>query len=761
MTAGTLLRAGWSRIARLAVLLFALSALLSVLPVIRELQVRLTDSFFRFAAPPLSSSSPVLVLIDDESLRSQGRWPWSREVLAQLTQRLTDAGAQVVGLDILLSEPQSPAADASLRQALGTRAVLVDKIGAYPDGPRWTEPLPEFARKAGAVGHALAVLDGDSVCRRFPPREVSTEGPRWAFAVEVAVRVDPKRTAAFLSAYGLDFQEDSPVTIATPLLVPIYFRHGGFETISAAAVLAGKTGERVRGRPVLVGFGPAEISDRVITPISGGLPTLGVEVHGHILDSILGGRTLQDVSLLRSAVLLAILCVAVVLLFSRWRGWKALGLLLLVEGTVFAGALAAFAKWYRVLPVGTLMLAAALAPLLVYTSDLMTVERSQIRQLRELRRWLASRRQLAPGGDRVDISWRLELLHDLQTELGSLYELHETLLESTQDLVAIFDDGGHLLLKNRSFAQRFGTDEQPRMSLDELQARLVGSQDAPLVSTARGTEGEANVGEALYFVRIVPLPPTTLSPGGGTVVLLTDLATRVERDRARAEALGFIAHELRTPLVSIQGFAEGMLRYPGSPSFAVAPETIFRESKRLLALINSYLDVLRLDAGARPLRLQAVKVGKMVGQVFDILQPLAAASGASLVFRGPEHIEVQADEPLLTGAVLNLVSNAIKYGQPGKEIVVSCAAANDALVLKVKNQGVCIRDSDLQRLFEPFYRTREAENTRTGSGLGLAFVKRIAEKHQGSVNIVNASDGVSFEIRLPAASLTLAAGESP
>ena len=81
---------------------------------------------------------------------------------------------------------------------------------------------------------------------------------------------------------------------------------------------------------------------------------------------------------------------------------------------------------------------------------------------------------------------------------------------------------------------------------------------------------------------------------------LTNLQTRVERDRARSEALAFITHELRTPLASIQGFADLMIRYPGSPDCDGAPETISWESKRLLALINSYLDVLRLDAARSP-----------------------------------------------------------------------------------------------------------------------------------------------------------------
>ena len=102
-------------------------------------------------------------------------------------------------------------------------------------------------------------------------------------------------------------------------------------------------------------------------------------------------------------------------------------------------------------------------------------------------------------------------------------------------------------------------------------------------------EGEVYLNNELYAMRIAPLPPTTMSPGGGTILTLTNLRTRVERDRARAEALGFITHELRTPIASIQGFAEIMMNYPGSEDCESAPETIYRESKRLLALISSYL----------------------------------------------------------------------------------------------------------------------------------------------------------------------------
>ena len=263
-------------------------------------------------------------------------------------------------------------------------------------------------------------------------------------------------------------------------------------------------------------------------------------------------------------------------------------------------------------------------------------------------------------------------------------------------------------------------------------------------------EMEITLDQELYSVRTSPLPPTNLSPRGGTIITLTNLRTRVERDRARAESLGFITHELRTPLASIQGFAELMMSYPDSPVCAAAPETIFRESKRLLALISSYLDVLRLDAGAKAVSQSRVDLMDIVRQVFDILQPLASAAAMRLVLESGDGASVTGDSALISGAVLNLVSNAIKYGQPGGDIRVRCHRDNEEVIISVHNLGKPVDPEEMARLFDPYFRASNAEKSKTGWGLGLAFVKRIAEKHGGSVRAESQESGTRFEIHLPA-----------
>jgi signal transduction histidine kinase len=747
----------WSERLGISLLLLLVVALFSLIPVVRDSELRVTDTFFRLAPKPSQRSPVVLVLIDDASLREYGRWPWSRELLGKLVRKIADSGSGVIGLDVLLSEPQSAEADAALQSALESsgRGVLVGKIGAFPDGPHWVEPLPAFSQAAVAVGHAHAVLDEDGICRRFPPLELTIDGPRWAFAVEVARRTDPQRAAAFLDQYHLPRNDDaSGISWAKPVLVRIPFRRGEFDTISASTVLHGTALiTRLEGRPVLIGFGGTEISDRLNTPLATELPAPGVEVHAQILDGILAGRLLHEIPTGFGALILVFTCMVVVVVFRRWRGWTSVAVLIALAIAVYAFAFLTFLYASRIVPAGAMLFAVTTGPLLVYAADLALVERSMTRQLIDLRSWLTAQEKTAQTKapavpDRQELSWKLALLQKLETELGSLYELHQTLLDSTQDLVVIFDEKGNLLLNNQPFAGVVAPISG--LTLEQLSTLWVSNGDAPLIATNGGHEGEVQLSGKLYAVRTVSLPPTRLSPGGGTLLTFTSLQTRVERDRARAEALAFITHELRTPLASIQGFADLMIRAPGSPDCDGAPETILWESKRLLALINSYLDVLRLDAGAKPVKSDVLELHDVARQVFEILRPLAAGANMHLVLDDGPSVVMVGDATLINGAVLNLVSNAIKYGKAGTDIEVGCFSSSDHVVISVRNQGKAIASGDIPHLFDPYYRAPEVQTAKPGWGLGLVFVKRIAEKHGGSVQVKSEPSSTVFEIHLPA-----------
>src|SRR5258708_26502276 len=338
----------------LNVLLVAVVGLLSLTYPVEELSRRTGDLYFRLRGSQGTSPHVVLILIDDASLERYGRWPWKRSLLAEVVRAASAEHPKVLGLDILLSETEDEANDRELAKALkdAGNTVLVAKISNSPQGRLWVEPLPLFAQTALAVGHAQAALGPDSICRSVPVRELSLEGPRWAFALEVA-RV---ASGTVLEDDGRELQigQRKIPTVGTSSramvagvqseslrFLPIDYRgqitpgekSPPFFAVSVVDLLGGKAGGQLQGKAVLIGFGSAEIGDRIPTPVSDRLPMPGVEIHANLIDAILAGRSLSP---LNGWLNLLVLCAFsfsstwVVLRWPVWRGLVALAALLAV-----------------------------------------------------------------------------------------------------------------------------------------------------------------------------------------------------------------------------------------------------------------------------------------------------------------------------------------------------------------------------------------------------------------------------------------------
>ena len=770
----------------LSALLFVLSILLNLTYPVEELSRRLGDVYFRVRGAQPTSQQVALVLIDDASISRYGRWPWSRTLLARLVRAASAQAPRALGLDIILSEPQDEAADRDLAEALASagNVVLAAKIGSSPEGDQWLEPLPLFAKSAAGTGHVHAVLGPDGICRSVPAREMTLEGPRRALALEVA-RVaratlfqDISETnRAGEGALATSVRDSSPERVSPDFLIVDYRGQTlpgqsppPFLSVSASDLLEGKAGEELRGKAVLVGFAATEMSDRLPTPVSDRLPMPGVEIHANLLDGLLAGRRLQPLGWSVQTLLLLGASLVLTYMVMRWPGVKGLLTLAALLLAGYGGGYLLFAYSQRVVELGPLLCVGLLVAPIAQLENLIVVDRGLTRGLRRLQRALqtatsemnASLREavLSDTSTRSeDLHWKLEVLNQLQEKLASLYAFDQTLLEAMQEGLAVFAWDGRLLFHNprwEHFCAKQGWNAAA--GLDEFVTALGDPQwrevRERLDQPGTRLESEVELGEGLWQARAILLP-SKAQPGSGTLmVVVTDLTARLERDRARAEALVFVTHELRTPLVSIQGFAEYLLRYPQAARGSGAAETIFRESRRLVAMINTYLDMLRLDSGARPLRQEVVNVKETVNQAERVIQPLAQSSQISL------RVEMDSDLPLLrgdpnliAGVLLNLLSNAVKYSAPGSEVRLRVLSRPDSVAFEVQNPGPVIPAEELTRLFEPFYRRREQEHAAPGWGLGLAFVKRIAEGHGGRVEATsNLVSGTCFRILLPSAS---------
>ncbi|MBZ5508215.1 MAG: CHASE2 domain-containing protein [Acidobacteriia bacterium] len=759
----------WGRWIRLNSVLLGLVFLVSLSFPVSTLSQKLNDFFFRLRRPLPVSTQVALVLIDDATLAQQGRWPWPRAKLAKLVRAVTEQKPKAIGMDILLPEAEDEQNDAALTSAIQSapNMVLATKISSSPTGKLWMDPLPRFAQAAKGVGHVQAMIDFDGLCRGIPIQEPSAEGLRPAFALKLAALVQPG-SAAEAEIFDVNTPGIEHMAALPPLLIDYrpQFEPGEanppFLVVSAADLLAGKRAEQLAGKTVLIGFGAIDVSDRLITPVSNQLPMPGVEINANVVDMVLSGRRLSRIGSAGQLGLLILMSVTALSAVVRYPGVRGLLLLIGMLAGGYLGTYFLFRDFHLLLAYGPLLVAGVLAAPIAQLENLLIVDREVTSRLQQLRQAITPHyghlRPAQPGSDLTSwpasdrLHWKLAALKELQAELSSLYSFNQTLLETMSEGLAVYGADGSLIFSNETWKNFCARQSVVMDKLSNVAELAGGWRDLAALPSEAGSwaENEVPLAEELWLFHAVRLPWTSFAEAGALLLIAEDITARRQRDQARSEALSFVTHELRTPLISIQGFSELLMRYPNSPATREAPSTIFRETNRLVAMINTYLEVLRLDAGARPLRLARTSIRTMVEHVEKVVQPLAASAKVSVRVKLDCDDEfVNCDETLISGALLNLVSNAIKYGAGGTEVLIRVTSTDQDVQFEVQNSGPVIPEAELEQLFERFYRPARSESI-PGWGLGLSFVRRISQQHGGRVQVSsNQSSGTTFAFTLP------------
>ena len=225
-----------------------------------------------------------------------------------------------------------------------------------------------------------------------------------------------------------------------------------------------------------------------------------------------------------------------------------------------------------------------------------------------------------------------------------------------------------------------------------------------------------------------------------------------ERDRYQ-QAIHFVAHEMRTPLSSIQGQSEMMGRFalPEDKKKQMV-ESINSESKRLARLIQTFLDVERLSEGQMQLKNEVFTTAAVVDACAKRVQPLAERK--KIVLHVDERLEghLHGDRELMEYAMYNLMTNAIKYSPAESEVWVTARQENGQVKVSVRDQGIGMDEQEQKKVFQKFYRTKRAEiSGEAGTGIGLSIVDQIVAHHGGKMELTSApGKGSCFTIVLPA-----------
>ena len=216
----------------------------------------------------------------------------------------------------------------------------------------------------------------------------------------------------------------------------------------------------------------------------------------------------------------------------------------------------------------------------------------------------------------------------------------------------------------------------------------------------------------------------------GAVILFMDVTEREQRDRLRREFSANVSHELKTPLTSISGFAElmkeGLVPPEKIPEFS---GDIYKESLRLIGLVNDIIQLSRLDENSTQFQRAPVDLYDLGEAVIERLEPVAARQSVALHLTG-EHAEILGVEQLLKEMIYNLLDNAIKYNVPNGSATLSIHESGEHVILTVSDTGIGIPYAHQPRVFERFYRVDKSHSKEVGgTGLGLSIVRHAAQYH--------------------------------
>ncbi len=695
----------------------------------------------------------VIVAIDDASLAQLGRFPWPRDIHAQLLDRLAPYKPRSVTLDLILSEASDQDADASLARSMAQAVpVLIPLHFPSPgsDGKPYdiVYPIPVLNKAAKGSGHVNVEQDSDGIVRRAMLCFNGGAGiGQWPHLTEQIYRTAhlQKASKAFRRA-----------PCGSTLLIP-YAPLASYTTISYADLLSSDVpADMLRGRDIMVGATALGLQDNFPVPFADGGVMPGVEIMANMLAAIKRDNyitqlsptlvnilTISPILLLmfaflklnpRIALLLSLGMFAVLLLGSGF----ALGAgIWFPPGAALAGLFVAYPLW------GWRRLQAV--------SDFMENELRELEEKGEAAPFLFN-----PESEPDIIGQQSAALASSIDNIRDLRRFLSDVISDMPDPMVVVDGKGRIVMSSDLADARSGQSVVGYPIQAVLKEAVVAEDWSKVRDYLKNLSVIVDQDDFVRFRSTVNRTftlrrsPIKRENGDilGQVYYLADISALAEAEVQREEMLSLLSHDMRAPQSAIIAALSGKLDI-------AAKNRIEKNARKTMQLAQDFVDMARM--GETEFDGEEVLLSSLVVEVADSFYALAQERSLRIVVRDScEDAFITAEAQTLSRAFANLIDNAIKFSPKDSVIDINLSPIEKdniphiAVIIADKGKGI---DPDiLPRLFSRFA-THDTEQRRaTGTGLGLSFVQAVAIRHGGDVTASNgANGGAEFTVILPEA----------
>lgn len=353
------------------------------------------------------------------------------------------------------------------------------------------------------------------------------------------------------------------------------------------------------------------------------------------------------------------------------------------------------------------------------------------------------------GDETSMLSKSINILARNLQDMTRTQELHQerlqTLIENMGSGLLFIDERGYISLMNKAFKEIFQINQEDYL-YKSYQEAIAYKEIIQMVEEIFLTESNirkhimlpVNIERKHFEVYGAPIIGKS-EVWKGVVLVFHDITELKKLEQIRKDFVANVSHELKTPITSIKGFSETLLdgAMKDEQTLHFFLSIILKESERMQSLIQDLLDLSKIEQQGFQLELRKCNVNEFLKEIHHLLDRKAKEKNIDFILDVPdEPVFIEGDPHRLKQIFINLASNGIMYTPAGGKVTLSVKAGHDEVAISVQDTGIGIREEEIPRIFERFYRVDKARSRNSGgTGLGLAIVKHLVEAHQANLTV--------------------------